>query len=76
MLILQQVSQLLSVTYVVSESREKLSLPYISKSLGENAWASCFHQASIGTHDTHSSPLTGRCKGSDNSNIAGTYNLS
>ncbi|QHN94223.1 uncharacterized protein DS421_17g599350 [Arachis hypogaea] len=71
-----KVSQLLSVTYVVSESREKLSLPYISKSLGENAWASCFHQASIGTHDTHSSPLTGRCKGSDNSNIAGTYNLS
>ncbi|XLR22092.1 hypothetical protein S83_049992, partial [Arachis hypogaea] len=76
MLILQQVSQLLAVTYVVSNSREQLSLPYISKSLGENAWASYFHQASIGTHDTHSSRLTGRCKGSDKSNIGGTYNLS
>ncbi|KAL4372623.1 hypothetical protein AHAS_Ahas05G0000300 [Arachis hypogaea] len=74
--IFHKVSQLLAVTYVVSDSREQLSLPYISKSLGENAWASYFHQASIGTHDTHSSRLTGRCKGSDKSNIGGTYNLS
>lgn len=63
-MILQQVSKLLAVMYVVSASSEQFSLSSFSKALGENYWASYFHQASIGTHLTYRflSHLTRSCK--------------
>lgn len=63
-MILQQVSKLLAVMYVVSAFSEQFSLSSFSKVLGDNYWSSYFHQASIGTHLTYQflSHLTGRCK--------------
>ena len=63
-MILQQVSKLLALMHVVSALTEQVSLSSFSKPLGENYWASYFHQASIGTHLTYQflSHLTGRCK--------------
>ncbi|KAK7246827.1 hypothetical protein RIF29_41697 [Crotalaria pallida] len=64
--IFQKVSKLLAVMYVVSASSEQFSLSSLSKVLGENCWASYFHEASTGTHLTYRflSHLSGRCKGS------------
>ncbi|XP_054803798.1 separase isoform X2 [Prosopis cineraria] len=60
----QKVSRLLAVIYIVSASSEQFSLSSFSKALGENYWASYFHQASIGTHLAYQfcSNLSGRCK--------------
>jgi hypothetical protein len=64
LMILQQVSNLLAVMFVVSSLSEQFSMPSFSKVFEENYWSSYFHQASIGTHLTYQflSHLTGRCK--------------
>lgn len=64
LMILLQVSKLLAVMNVVSAISDQFSLPSLSDAIGENYWASYFHQASIGTHLTYQflSHLTGRCK--------------
>ncbi|XP_019425826.1 PREDICTED: separase isoform X1 [Lupinus angustifolius] len=64
--IFEKVSKLLAVMYVVSASSEQFSLSSFSKVLGENCWASYFHQASIGTHLTYRflSHVSERYKGS------------
>ncbi|KAI4296272.1 hypothetical protein L6164_036245 [Bauhinia variegata] len=63
-LLFQKVSTLLAVMFIVSASSEQLSLSSFSKSLGDNYWATYFHQASIGTHLAYQfrSRASGRCQ--------------
>jgi len=64
LMLLQQVSKLLAVMYVVSSLSEQFSMPSFSKVFDENYWSSYFHQASIGTHLTYQflSHTSGECK--------------
>jgi len=64
LMLLQQVSKLLAVMYVVSSSSEQFLMPSFSKVFDENYWSSYFHQASIGTHLTYQflSHTSGGCK--------------